>query len=178
VARAAAVRRRAVRCAVAAAAALLSSCEPWRCDFWTHGACIEFTYPAAPDAQARVGRLLDLELPYWDLHKVSGWRIQLRTSPEYPCYFSARNDGCTDYIERTISVLVPPDSLDCFEASELLHELGHYALGDPMHTNARWAGVDAQFPAMVWDRPDAPASCVKRYAGIREGMWPVRVDQF
>jgi hypothetical protein len=162
------------------AAAALCACAPWRCDFESRGACVEFTYDPGPLAQvkARMDRLLDLELPYWGLHAVSGWRIQFRTSQDYPCYFATRNEGCTDYVEKTISVRVPPDALGCFEASELLHELGHYRLGDPMHSNPLWEGVDAQFAGIVWDRPDAPPNCAERWAGIRAGVWPVRVDQF
>ena len=86
--------------------------------------------------------------------------------------------GCTDYIEKTLSVRIPPDANGCFEAAELLHELGHYELGDPMHSNERWKQVEAQFAPMVWDRPDAAPECVDRYQGIERGMWPVRIDQF
>nr|WP_242395566.1 hypothetical protein [Anaeromyxobacter sp. SG63] len=170
-------RRRslAALAALAATAAGVAGCEPWRCDFDSHGACVEFvTDPAdLADAKARVDRILDLELPYWNLHSLSGWRIQYRDSPEYVCYFSSENEGCTDYLNQTLSVRVPPDSEGCFEAAELLHELGHYELGDPMHASSRWDGVDGEFAAMVWDRPDAAEPCVRRYGGIRSGMWPV-----
>jgi hypothetical protein len=164
----------------AAAALALAGCEPWHCDFDSHGACVEFktTPPNMADAQRRVDALLALELPFWGLSRLSGWRVQFRTSPDYPCYLAARNEGCTDYIEHTISVRIPPDSDFCFEASELLHELGHYALGDPMHSNPRWRDVAGQFAPMVWDRPDAAPSCRERYHGIVSGMWPVRIDGF
>ena len=164
----------------AAAAVALAGCEPWRCDFESHGACVEFTSAPADlaDAQRRVDALLARELPFWGLSRVAGWRVQFRESPDYPCYFAARNEGCTDYLQRTLSVRIPPDSQGCFEASELLHELGHYALGDPMHSNARWRDVDGQFAPIVWDRPDAAPSCVDRYHGVVQGMWPVRIDGF
>lgn len=162
------------------ALALLSACEPWRCDFESHGACIEFTKdpPDLAAAQRRIHRLLDLELPYWGLSSLSGWRIQLRESAEYPCYLADRNEGCTDYLDRTLSVRFPPDAQGCFEAAELLHELGHYELGDPMHSSDRWNGVDAQFSSVVWDRPDAPPECVDRYGGITAGVWTVRRNAF
>jgi hypothetical protein len=163
-----------------AAGVALSGCQSWRCDLESHGACVEFPSPPADlaDAQRRVDALLDRELPFWDLSRVSGWRIQFRDTDHYPCYFAARNEGCTDYLDKTISVRVPPDANGCFEASEILHELGHYALGDPMHSNARWRDVSGQFAVLVWDRPDAAAACKERYGGIVAGMWPVRVDSF
>ena len=161
----------------AVAAAALAACDPWHCSFESHGACVEFDHPPADleAAKARVDRLLELELPFWDLHALSGWRIQYRDTSEYVCYLATRNAGCTDYIQKTLSVRVPDDS-GCFEAAELLHELGHYKLGDPMHANPRWRDVDAAFAGMVWDRPDAPAACVARYHDIRTGMWSVGVD--
>jgi hypothetical protein len=163
-----------------AAAAALSGCEPWHCDFYSHGACIEFTYdPGALDrVKPRVDRLLDLELPYWGLHELGGWRIQFRTTEQYLCYFSSTNEGCTDYAAHTLSVRVRPDALGCFEAAELQHELGHYALGDPQHVNGLWEGVPARFAPVVWDRPDAPGACIQRWGGIRTGMWTVREGQF
>jgi hypothetical protein len=166
---------------VAVVAALsLGACDPWRCDFRSHGACVEFETdpPDMEAAQRRVDALLALELSFWGLANLDEWRIQFRDGPEYACYLAARNDGCTDYVEKTLSVRVPIGSSGCFEAAELLHELGHYALGDPMHSAPRWEQVDASFPAMVWDRADAAAECVDRYEGIELGMWPVRVDRF
>ncbi len=163
----------------AAAAATLCACEPWDCSFESHGACVEFESPAPADledAKARLDRLLELELAFWDLHSLSGWRIQYRDSKEYVCYLATRNEGCTDYLEKTLSVRVPDTSGGCFEAAELLHELGHYKLGDPMHANPRWRDVDATFAAMVWDRPDASQACVDRYEGVRAGMWQVATD--
>lgn len=164
----------------AAAGLALAGCEPWHCDFESHGACVEFTTNPADlaDAQRRVDALLARELPFWGLSSLSGWRVQFRDSADYPCYFAARNEGCTDYLEHTISVRIPPDSRGCFEAAEVLHELGHYALGDPMHSNARWRDLDGQFAAMVWNHPGADRSCVERYRGIVKGMWPVRIDGF
>ncbi len=171
-----------MRVALLAAAGVLAltACQPWHCDFDSHGACIEFTTTPADmaDAQRRVDALLDRELPFWGLSRLGGWRVQFRDSANYPCYFAAHNEGCTDYIEHTLSVRVPPDARGCFEAAELLHELGHYALGDPMHSNALWDQVEGQFPAMVWDYRDAPRECKERYGGIRSGMWPVRMNQF
>jgi hypothetical protein len=165
---------------VVVALAALPGCDRWACDFESHGACVEFTRdpPDLEEARLRVDRLLELELPYWGLSSLGGWRIQFRDSAEYTCYVAARNDGCTDYLEQTMSVRVPPDADGCFEAAELLHELGHYELGDPMHSSPRWDGVDAQFASVVWDRPDAPPECVKRYAGIRSGVWPVTRNGF
>jgi hypothetical protein len=163
-----------------AAALSLSACDPWACDFYSHGACVEFSTPLADvaDAQRRMDRLLDLELPYWGLSSLEGWRIQYRTTAEYTCYLAARNDGCTDYAKQTMSVRLPSDTPSCFEAAELLHELGHYELGDPMHSNPLWAGVDAQFAGIVWDRPDAPPECVARFHGIESGVWVVRRNGF
>lgn len=167
--------------AVALAGALaLSGCQEWACDFESHGACVEFTDdpPDLAEAQHRMDRLLDLELPYWGLSNLDGWRIQYRGSADYPCYLADRNDGCTDYLEKTLSVRLPPDALDCFEAGELLHELGHYKLGDPMHSNRLWEGIDAQFAGIVWDRHDAPRECVSRYGGITGGVWVVHRNGF
>jgi hypothetical protein len=162
------------------AAALALACEPWRCDFHAHGACVEFVVdpPDLAAAEARVVSLLDRELPFWGLASLEGWRIQFRNTPEYTCYVATRNDGCTDFLERTMSVRVPPDAAGCFEAAELLHELGHYALGDPMHSSPRWLEVEDAFAALVWDRDDAHPSCVERYGGITAGMWGVRPDRF
>jgi hypothetical protein len=159
----------------AAAAALLAGCDPWHCAFDSHGACIEFeTVPEdLAGAQARVDRLLDLELAHWGLRSLSDWRVQFRDSQHYVCYFAAENDGCTDYLQKTISVWVPPEANGCFEAAELLHELGHYELGDPMHASRRWSALEDQFAPMVWDRPDAAPECVARYGGVRTGMWTV-----
>ena len=104
--------------------------------------------------------------------------MQFRDSTHYVCYFASEDDGCTDYLQHTMSVVFPADAEGCFEASELLHELGHYALGDPMHANPRWSGLEAEFAPIVWDRPDAPDECVERYHGIRSGMWTVVRNSF
>ena len=165
----------------AAAFAMSGGCQPWHCAFWSHGACVEFDYdPREPVEvlQTRFDRLLELELPYWGLSRIDGWRVQYRTTLSYPCYFSSQNAGCTDYLNQTISVRVAPDALDCFEAAELLHELGHYTLGDPMHSAPAWSGVDARFAPIVWDRPDAPASCVTHWRGVTSGAWQVNGNAF
>jgi hypothetical protein len=166
-------------CALAALAGL-SGCDPWHCAFESHGACIEFTrQPADLDAaRRRVDALLDRELPYWGLSSLGGWRIQYRESSDYPCYLADRNDGCTDYVNHTLSVRVAADSRGCFEAAELLHELGHYRLGDPMHSSPEWDGVEAEFAPMVWDHVGASPECVERYGGIRTGMWHVNRNSF
>lgn len=163
-----------------AAALSLSACDPWACDLHSHGACVEFPSPPPDlaDAQRRMDRLLELELAYWGLSSLDGWRIQYRATARYTCYMADRNDGCTDYANQTLSLRLPPGAPGCFEAAELLHELGHYELGDPMHSSARWEGVEAQFAPTVWDRPDAPAVCVARYRGIRSGMWIVHRNSF
>jgi hypothetical protein len=157
------------------AALSLAGCQPWDCDFDSRGACVEFKTdpPDMHAARLRMDRLLEIEFAFWGLANLDGWRIQFRDSASYPCYFADRNDGCTDYLEHTISVRLPPDGPGCFEAAELLHELGHYELGDPMHSNGRWAELDAQFAGIVWDRPDAAPECVERYAGITSGVWQV-----
>jgi hypothetical protein len=163
-----------------ALAVLCGGCEGWRCDFHVRGACVEFETPPGDlaQAQARMERLLDLELPFWGVTRLDGWRIQYRNTQSYPCYLASRNEGCTDYVEHTMSVHVPDGSPGCFEAAELLHELGHYALGDPMHSAPRWEEVDAQFARIVWDRPDAPVECRLRWEGIRTGVWTVYADHF
>lgn len=163
-----------------AALALLAGCDPWRCDFDSHGACIEFTTDPGDlgAAKLRVDALLDRELAYWGLSGLSGWRIQFRDTLERPCYLAAESEGCTDYVDKTISVRIPPSAGGCFEAAELLHELGHYQLGDPMHSNDRWQGVAAEFAPMVWSFSDAPPECVTRYKGVTTGMWTVNLDGF
>jgi hypothetical protein len=164
----------------AAWALALAGCDPWQCDFESRGACIEFTRdpPDLEAARLRVDALLARELPFWSISSLSGWRIQFRDTTEYSCYLAASSEGCTDYVEKTISVRVPPTSHGCFEASELLHEIGHYALGDPMHSNDRWREVDRAFARMVWDFPGAPRECVERYKGVTTGMWGVTPDRF
>jgi hypothetical protein len=178
------VRRRTGKEALIAGAlgalAALSGCDPWHCAFESHGACIEFAQPPSDldAAKRRVDALLDLELPYWGLQSLGGWRIQYRDSSYYPCYLADRNDGCTDYVNHTMSVRVQADSHGCFEAAELLHELGHYRLGDPMHSSPLWEGLEAEFAPFVWDRPGAPPECVQRYGGMRTGMWTVDRNSF
>ncbi len=158
----------------------LAACDPWRCDFESHGACIEFTNdpPDLAAARVRVDALLDRELPFWGLSSLGDWRIQFRNTTDHPCYLAASSEGCTDYLDKTISVRIPPTSQGCFEASELLHELGHYALGDPMHSNHLWSRVDPSFAEMVWNFPGAPVECVQRYEGVTAGIWSVTMDQF
>jgi hypothetical protein len=173
--------RRAGWAAIAAAAALLAGgCSPWHCQFHSHGACIEFSTPPGDlaAAQVRVDALLDRELPYWGLSNLGGWRILFRDWTNEACYTASASLGCTDYLEKTISVHVPATSGGCFEASEVLHELGHYALGDPMHSNDLWKGVAPAFPGMVWDFQGAPVECVTRYHGVTSGMWSVNVNGF
>jgi hypothetical protein len=157
-----------------------SGCDTWRCDFDSHGACIEFTPELTdlPATRARVDALLAREMPFWGIGSLSGWRIQFRDGTDHPCYLASSSEGCTDYLEKTISVRIPPSAHGCFEASELLHELGHYVLGDPMHSNDTWKGVEAAFARMVWDFEGAPEDCVSRYQGVTTGIWTVRIDQF
>lgn len=158
----------------------LSACSPWHCDFTVKGACVEFeTTPTdIPGYQARLERLLELEMPFWGVSDLNGWRIQYRNTEDYLCYLVPKDAGCTDYVEHTLSVYIPQDAPDCFEAAQLLHELGHYTLGDPTHTNPKWKDVDGQFAADAWDRPDAPASCVSRWGYIYSGVWTVNTDGF
>jgi hypothetical protein len=164
----------------ACALAALAACDPWNCDFESHGACIEFTTdpPDMDAARLRVDALLARELPFWGINSLSGWRIQYRDTTEYSCYLAASSEGCTDYLEKTMSVRVPPTARGCFEAAELLHELGHYELGDPMHSNDLWKDLDGAFARMVWDFPGAPPECVSRYKGVTTGMWAVTPDHF
>ncbi len=166
--------------AAAGVLAALAACQPWSCDFESHGACIEFTRdpPDLEAARVRVDALLERELPFWGLSGLSGWRVQFRETTDHPCYLAALSEGCTDYLEKTMSVRVPPTSNGCFEAAELLHELGHYALGDPMHSNDTWKGVSGAFAPMVWDFPGAPPECARRYEGVTTGMWTVTIDGF
>jgi hypothetical protein len=171
---------RGLRVALVAGAVALAGCDTWYCDFESHGACIEFTTDPQDleGARVRVDRLLEREMAFWGLSRLSGWRVQFRDTTDHPCYLAAASEGCTDYLEKTISVRVPSSSRGCFEASELLHELGHYALGDPMHSNDLWMQVDGAFARMVWDFPGAPAECVDRYEGVTSGMWGVVADRF
>jgi hypothetical protein len=164
----------------AATALLLAGCSPWRCDFYSHGACIEFTSdpPDLTATHARVDALLDREMAFWGLGGLGGWRIQFRTSIDHPCYIAAESEGCTDFVEKTISVHVPSWAGGCFEAAEVLHELGHYQLGDPMHSNAAWKGVSPAFASMVWDYPGAPKDCVDHFNGVTTGMWVVDFNAF
>jgi hypothetical protein len=150
------------------------------CDFQSHGACIQFTYDTSqvPDVKARVDRLLELEMPFWGLHAIEGWRIQFRDSPNYNCYLNLNNSGCTNYFDQEMSVWVESNFDGCFEAAPLLHELGHYTLGDPTHSDPRWHDVPGQFAPIVWDRPDAAASCKKRFDGVYTGMWSVNFNGF
>ena len=161
-------------------AALLGGCARGPCDVYSHGACVGFTYDVTQvqDLQARVDRLLELEMAYWGLHHIAGWRIEFRDSPHYDCYLNLTNSGCTNFFNNEISVYVHPSFGDCFEGAPLLHELGHYTLGDPTHDDPKWRPLPDQFAGVVWDRPDAPASCVRRFHGIVQGMWPVNFDGF
>ena len=45
-----------------------------------------------------------------------------------------------------------------------------------MHSNGTWREVEAAFAPMVWDFPDAPADCVRRYRGVTVGMWRVGLE--
>ncbi len=110
----------------AAVAASLAGCDPWHCSFESHGACVEFDQPPADleATKARVDRLLDLELPFWHLSSLSGWRIQYRETKDYVCYLATRNEGCTDYLEKTLFVRLPDGPDGCFEAAELLPRAG------------------------------------------------------
>ncbi len=164
--------------------ALLLACACARqtgpCDFQSHGACIQFTFDTSkiPDVQARVDRFLALAMPFWGLHAIQGWTIQFRDSDQYDCYLNMTNSGCTNYFDQEMSVWVQPAFDGCFEAAPLLHELGHYTIGDPTHSDARWRDVSGQFAALVWDRPDAAASCKQRFSGVTTGMWPVNFNGF
>jgi hypothetical protein len=166
--------------AVAAAALLGCAQQTGPCLLESHGACVRFTYDvsAIPDLQARVDRLLELTMAYWGLHSLSGWAVQFRDTSRYNCYLNMNNSGCTNFFDREISVHVLPTYGECFEAAPLLHELGHYTLGDPAHSDAEWHGVSRLFAPVVWDRPDAPAACVDRFKGITTGMWPVNYGSF
>ncbi len=161
---------------------LLSGCslQPGTCDLHSHGACVQFTYDAStiPNLQARMDRLLELEMAFWGLHAIDGWTIQFRDTTSYNCYLTMNNSGCTNFFSQEMSVYVAPSDGDCFEAAPLLHELGHYTLGDPTHSDPKWRDVPGQFAAIVWNRPDAAPSCIARFQGVTTGMWPVHFDGF
>lgn len=161
---------------------LLLGCaqEQGSCLFESHGACIRFTYDvsAVPDLQARMDRLLELEMAVWGLRSLRGWTIQFRRSASYNCYLNMVNSGCTNFFDREMSVQVREEYGDCFEAAPLLHELGHYTLGDPAHSDAQWHDIPTRFADIVWNRPDAPASCVEEFQGVTTGMWPVNFNSF
>jgi hypothetical protein len=166
--------------AVGAALSLGAGCAQGPCDFYSHGACVAFTYDvsALPDVQGRVDRLLEREMAYWGVHHISGWRIEFRDTDRYDCYLSLKNSGCTNYFNQEMSVYVGPSFLECFEAAPLLHELGHYTIGDPTHSDERWKPIPDRFAEMVWARPDAAPACARRFNGIATGMWPVHFDGF
>lgn len=168
--------------AVGLAVVLLLGCarQQGACDFQSHGACIQFTFDTKniPDLKARVDRLLELAMPFWGLHGIRGWTIQFRDTNSYNCYLTMSNSGCTNYFDQEMSVWVQPTFDGCFEAAPLLHELGHYTLGDPTHADPRWRDVPGQFAPLVWDRPDAAPSCVKRFSGVYTDMWPVHFNAF
>ncbi len=165
----------------ASLAIVLAGCaQQGPCDFHSHGACVQFTYDYSglKDVQGRIDRLLEHEMPFWGLHDIAGWTIQFRDTNQYNCYLVATNSGCTDYFERVMSVEVAPEYHDCFEAAQLLHEMGHYTLGDPTHSDARWHDVPGAFAQMVWNRSDAAPECVSTFKGVTTGMWPVHFDGF
>ncbi len=165
----------------AAVAVAMGGCSmQGACDYHSHGACVQFTYDTSQlkNVQARLDSLLEHEMPFWGLHGISGWTIQFRANTDYNCYLNTDNSGCTDYFQRTLSVYVSPDDGDCFEAAPLLHELGHYTIGDPTHSDPHWQDVPGAFAEMVWNRPDAAPECVKIFQGVTTGMWPVHFNGF
>jgi hypothetical protein len=173
--------RQGARVAVASALLVLGCAQQQGpCLFESHGACIQFTYDVSgiPDVQPRVDRLLDLEMAVWGLHALNGWTVQFRRTANYNCYLNMNNSGCTNFFDREMSVQVLESYGDCFEAAPLLHELGHYTLGDPSHSDRRWHEVPGKFAEIVWDRPDAAAACVEAFRGVTIGMWPVNFNGF
>jgi hypothetical protein len=101
-------------------------------------------YTRAADFVSRVKRILAMSAAFYgrDPSDFAGLRIVFR-GPLFQCgdYHGAR--GCNDPDNNTITIAEPnPTCYDNVETSVLPHELLHYFIIDPRHTNPLWTALD------------------------------------
>jgi len=102
-------------------------------------------FASAPDLQERLDDTIDVALAYWGGTRgaLEGKTIVLVDEPHLEGCDSPTAIGCYD--GRTLAVSTRDPSLGtfpCVEATALVHELGHAAIGDPYHRDPRWMQMD------------------------------------
>lgn len=102
-------------------------------------------YATNPDARPRLKRVLDLTSRYLGHRpeELSGMRLILRPGDTAPC----GNAGCCDWSSNTITVTT--DTGNCIESLCIPHELLHYYIGDPEHSDPRWRQMNAFLPTLL-----------------------------
>lgn len=102
-------------------------------------------FASAPDFQARLDGTIDVGLAYWGSTRraLDGKTIALVDEAHLQGCDSPTAIGCYD--GKTLAVSTRDPSLGtfpCVEATALVHELGHAAIGDPYHRDPRWMQMD------------------------------------
>ena len=148
-------------------------CDPWHCDFESHGACVEFEQPparpggarrprvdrAARPASCRSGTSEPLRAGASSTARRSGVRLLPRR---------AATTGCTDYLEKTFSVRLPAGRGRLHRGGRAAPRARHYELGDPMHRTSAGRDVEAAVRADGVGPPRrGPRVRGRRYHGIR-----------
>lgn len=117
--------------------------RPKACDFEALGACIADEAGdadlQAPEAPERMESALRAALAYWgaDERALEGWAISFHV--DLQCDGEAVA-GCTWFGNRTIQLRT--FGVGCFEASAIIHEVGHAVLGTDSHEDPRFWCAD------------------------------------
>ncbi len=102
-----------------------------------------------PDFAARLEDTVTAALAYWggSWSSLDGATLTLVDAPEVDCQ-GALALGCWDGGIRLTTRDPGTGTFTCVEATVLVHEVAHAAIGDPGHTDPRWMEMDALASAL------------------------------
>lgn len=155
--------------AVAALAALAGCGAPQaEPTFRMHGVAVVVASGAPfahrPDFAARLEGTVATALAYWggDWSRLEGATLTLVDAATVYCQGAAAL-GCYDGDISFTTRDPGSGTFSCVEATVLVHEVGHAAIGDPDHLDPRWMEMDAVASALggqVGYAPDGEVPCI------------------
>jgi len=103
------------------------------------------SFAGRADLPARLESTVDAALRYWggDWRDLQDVTVTLAGAQYVPCGGNASSLGCYENGEIRVSTRDPGiGTFHCVEQTVLVHEVGHAVIGDPLHTDPRWMGLD------------------------------------